>query len=145
MKPLATLCFVVIPCAMGAWPAWAAAPDRAQIVALEHRWLDAIRHHDSRTLETILAAGFTDTNASGKVRDREEVLSHASAPPNTTQAITQLKVRVYGDTAIASGINTVHSLAKGWTVEIAFTDVFVRGNRGWQAVSAQETLRKPAP
>jgi hypothetical protein len=37
----------------------------------------------------------------------------------------------------------VHSTTKGWTVEIAFTDVFVRGEQGWQAASAQETLREP--
>jgi len=54
-------------------------------------------------------------------------------------------VRVFGDTAIATGINTVHSKTKGWTVEVAFTDVFVRARGQWRAVSAQETLQKPAP
>ncbi|HET9836337.1 MAG TPA: nuclear transport factor 2 family protein [Rhodanobacteraceae bacterium] len=120
-----------------------AAAGKAQIIALEHRWLDAIRHHDRRALEMILADRFVDINASGRVRDRDEAIAHASAPADTTQTITQIKVRSYGDTAIATGINTVHSRTQGWTVDIAFTDVFVRGDHGWQAVSAQETLRKP--
>jgi ketosteroid isomerase-like protein len=120
------------------------AADRARIVALEHHWLDAIGSHDQRALEAILADGFIDINPSGRVRSRDEAIAHASAPAHTTQAITQLNVRVYGDTAVATGINTVHSRTQGWTVEIAFTDVFVRGTHGWQAVSAQETLRKPA-
>lgn len=135
---------VIAVSAGGSAAATDAAPDRAQIVALEHHWLDAIRTRDRDALEAILAADFVDINANGRMRDRDEAIAHASAPPDTTQAITQLKVRVHGDTAIATGINTVHSTTKDWTVEVAFTDVFVRGNHGWQAVSAQETLRKPA-
>lgn len=115
----------------------------AQVAALERQWLAAILHEDRHALENVLARGFVDINASGQVRDRDEAIAHASAPAHTTQAITQLKVRVYGATAIATGINTVHSTTQGWTVEVAFTDVFVRAGDGWQAVSAQETLRKP--
>lgn len=117
--------------------------DRAQIVALEQRWLAAIRNGDRYALENILANGFIDINVNGQMRDRDEVIAHSAAPPDSTQTITRLKVRVYGDTAIANGINTVHSKTQGWTVEVAFTDVFVRERGVWRAVSAQETLRKP--
>lgn len=126
-----------------AGPAFAASTASAQVAALERQWLAAILHKDRHALETILARGFVDINAKGQVRDRDEAIAHASAPAHTTQAITQLKVRVYGATAIATGINTVHSTAQGWTAEVAFTDVFVRAGDGWQAASAQETLRKP--
>jgi len=144
MKPLVALALAAIACvSVQARSASAAGTDRAQIIATEHHWLDAIRRHDRRALEAILADRFLDINANGELRDRQEAIAHASAP-DATQTITQLEVRVFGDTAIATGINTVHSLAKGWTVEIAFTDVFIRerGDR-WRAVSAQETLRKP--
>jgi ketosteroid isomerase-like protein len=117
--------------------------DRAQIAALEQRWLAAIRGGDRHALGEILAKGFVDINTDGKMRERDEAIAHASAPPDTTQTIRQLKVRVFGDTAVANGINTVHSKAHGWTVEVAFTDVFMRERGVWRAVSAQETLRKP--
>jgi ketosteroid isomerase-like protein len=142
MKTAPALAALVLLCG-GVHAAPPATPDRAQIAALERHWLDAIRHHDHRALAKILGKGFVDINAQGRVRDRDEAIAHASAPADTTQTITQLNVRVYGDTAIATGINTVHSTAKGWTVDIAFTDVFVRSDGGWRAVSAQETLRKP--
>ncbi|MBS0432631.1 MAG: hypothetical protein JSS21_09550 [Proteobacteria bacterium] len=45
--------------------------------------------------------------------------------------------------AIATGIHTVHAQAQGWTGKVAFTDVFRRAHGFWQAVSAQEPLRKP--
>ena len=136
------MCPVLACAAASAAQASQAETDRAQVVALEHRWLDAIRNGDRKALGDILADGFVDISTNGQTRDRAEAMAH-SAAPGATQSITQLTVRVFGDTAIANGINTVHSKAQGWTVEVAFTDVFVRRNGRWQAVSAQETLRKP--
>ena len=118
--------------------------DRGRIAALEQHWLAAIRNRDQRALENILADGFTDITVTGEKRGRKEAIAHAVAPADTTQTITRLNVRVFGDTAIATGINQVHSRAQGWTAEVAFTDVFVREHGDWRAVSAQETLRKPA-
>jgi ketosteroid isomerase-like protein len=119
--------------------------DRAQIAALEQRWLAAIRSGDRHALDEILAKDFIDIDTNGRMHDRDEAIAHASAPADATQKITQLQVRVHGGVAIANGINTVHSKAQGWTVEVAFTDVFLREGAGWRAVSAQETLRKPLP
>ncbi len=125
-------------------PTMDAGSDPAQIAALEQRWLNAIRSGDRHALENILADGFIDISTNGQTRDRAEAISHATAPPGSTQRITQLRVRVYGDAAIANGINRVHSMSQGWTVDVAFTDVFVRQHGRWRAVSAQETLQKPA-
>ena len=135
------MCLALASVATGAGQA-SAETDRGQIVALEHRWLDAIRSGDRKSLGDILADGFIDTNTNGQTRDRAHAMAH-SAAPGATQSITQLTVRLFGDTAIANGINTVHSKTQGWTVDVAFTDVFARRNGRWQAVSAQETLRKP--
>ncbi len=144
MKRLLAALFVAAP-AFGAHAAPAANPDQARIASLEHRWLAAIRSGDRGALGGILADGFIDIDTDGRTRDRAEAIAHASAPADATQEITQLNVRVFGDTAIAYGINTVHSKAQGWTVGVAFTDVFVREHGAWRAVSAQETLRKPPP
>ena len=142
--------YAILSCAMAAAATGAPAAqtssvdsDRAQIVALEHHWLAAIRSGDREALGAILAEGFIDIDINGRMRNRDQAIAHASAPPDTTQTIAELKVRVFGDTAIANGINTVHSKAQGWTVEVAFTDVFLREGASWHAVSAQETLRKP--
>ncbi|HXE67341.1 MAG TPA: hypothetical protein VN630_09875, partial [Rhodanobacteraceae bacterium] len=58
--------------------------------------------------------------------------------------VTGMRVRVWDDTAIATGINHMHSDTQGWSVDVAFTDVFSRIDGRWRAVSSQETLRKPA-
>ncbi|HEX6614482.1 MAG TPA: nuclear transport factor 2 family protein, partial [Rhodanobacteraceae bacterium] len=78
--------------------------DGARVAALERQWLAAVLHKDRHALENLLADGFVDINAEGQVRGRDEAIAHASAPAGTTQAITRLKVRVYGNSAIATGI-----------------------------------------
>lgn len=138
---LAALSVAALACASQV--AGAAKSDQAQIVSLEHRWLSAIRSGDRPALDGILADGFIDIDTNGRMRDRAEALAHASTPPDTTQTITRLQVRVFGETAVATGINTVHSKTQGWAVEVAFTDVFLREHGAWRAISAQETLRKP--
>lgn len=114
------------------------------VVKLEHAWIGAIRQHDTAMLARILADDFTDIDVHGHIRDKADAMTTSTAPSGTTQTLRDLRVRRYGDSAVANGINVVHSKAKGWTVQIAFTDVFVRRHGQWQAVSAQETLQRPA-
>src|SRR5690242_18534219 len=86
---LAALSVAALACA--AQVAQAAKSDQVQIVSLEHRWLSAIRSGDRPALSRILADGFIDIDTNGRMRDRAEALAHASAPPDTTQTITQLR------------------------------------------------------
>ena len=117
-------------------------PDKMQIIDLEHQWLRAASAGDRDTLESLLADNFVDVNVDGQVRDRAQVIGRPGAPPHSTQTLEELRVRVWGDTAVATGINVVHSLDKGWTVAVPFTDTFTRVQGRWRAVSSQETLRR---
>lgn len=116
--------------------------DRAAVAQVEQDWLAALRDDDRAALGRILADDFTDITVHGEVRHKAAAVAHRTAP-GTDQRVHDLQVRVYGDTAVATGTNTVHSRAQGWSVDVAFTDVFVRRHGHWQAVSAQETLRSP--
>ncbi|MEO6967744.1 MAG: nuclear transport factor 2 family protein [Rhodanobacteraceae bacterium] len=117
--------------------------DKAQIAQIEICWLAAIRTGDRAALKPILADDFIDISARGKIRSKSDAIADSAAPAGATQTITQLNVRVWGDTAVATGINQIHSNDKGWTVEVPFTDVFARIRGRWRAVSSQETLRAP--
>lgn len=141
-----TIPLLIVLLATPATPAAAPATHRnGTIVKLEHAWLTAARHHDTATLAHILADDFIDINVHGQTRDKAAAMAAHAAPAGTTQTLRDIKVRHYGTSAIVTGINVVHSKTKGWTVQVAFTDVFVRRHDGkWQAVSAQETLRHSA-
>jgi ketosteroid isomerase-like protein len=61
----------------------------------------------------------------------------------TTQAarIGEMKVRVFGDSAIVTGSDTEKSTSKGKDVidKYLWTDVFVKRDGRWQAVASQST------
>lgn len=146
--PFATVAaFAMLACASAAFPrAGEALPatDSATIVNLEQRWLAAVSPGGDRgTLDAILAEDYIDTDWQGRTRDKADLLKGVTAK-GVTERVTGMRVRVWGDTAIATGINHMHSAAKGWSVDVAFTDVFSRIDGRWRAVSSQETLRKHA-
>ncbi len=120
------------------------ATDRTTVTRLEQRWVADIRSGNRGDLATILSDDYRDINWQGYVRDKTALLATLHRSADIRQHISQLRVRVWGDTAVATGINEVHSASKGWTVEVPFTDVFARIDGHWRAVASQETLRKPA-
>ncbi len=117
---------------------------KSVIAKLEQRWLAAVSpggHRDD--LRAILADNFIDVDWQGRVRHKADLIA-APAQAHVTQQVTDLRIRLWGDPAIATGINHVHATDKPWSVAVSFTDVFVRIDGHWRAVSAQETLRKPS-
>jgi len=108
-----------------------------EVRAVEERWLS----NESRPeiVASILANDFVHVLAVGFI-DRNEHLQylkqHPGAFPGAKQ-FEQLRIRVYGDTAVATGIVST-DLGAGTAKRTAFTDVFVRRNGRWLAVNAQE-------
>ena len=142
-----TAAFAMIACAAPTFPQTAegaTATDRATVTQLEQRWLAAVSPGGDRSvLAGILADVYVDTDWQGHLRNKVDLLNAATAK-DVTERVTDMRVRVWGDTAIATGINHMHSSAKGWSVDVAFTDVFSRIDGRWRAVSSQETLRTSA-
>ena len=121
-----------------------AGDDTQQLLSLEHRWLDASMQRDIPALHDILADDFIDVTYKGGLRNKADHLQSSLAPSKTRQSLDELKVRFYGDTGIVTGLNTIVALDGSFTAEIRFTDVFVKHDGRWQAVSAQETpVMKP--
>jgi ketosteroid isomerase-like protein len=113
----------------------------ARLRAVEHEWITAAVHRDRATLDRLLADNFIDISYRGQRRTKADVLDAQAAPPGSRQTLSDLQVRVYGETGIVTGVNTV-SIGKQAPVRIRFTDVFVRAGNGWRAVSAQETIER---
>jgi Domain of unknown function (DUF4440) len=116
--------------------------DTDELVHLEHRWLAAAMQRDTSVLDEILADDFIDVNSRGEVRDKADHLRSTSAPAHTRQTLGELKVRIYGPAAVVTGLNTIAAPDGSFTARVRFTDVFVKRDGRWRAVSAQETLEK---
>jgi hypothetical protein len=71
-----------------------------------------------------------------KTQHIEWAVGHPDAG-NHRKTFEELRVRVYGDTGIATGI-VLDVDPSGRRSRTIFTDVFVRRHGRWQAVNAQE-------
>lgn len=139
----------VLACAflLLAGPAWASADgDRRAIVALEQRWLAHIA--DPAVLEDILADDFVHPLSDGAVIGKAEQVAWARShptPPGRTARFEKLDVRIYGRTAIATGLVEAREPGRAGPRRTLFTDVFVERGGRWRAVNAQENLVPDRP
>jgi len=112
--------------------------DRKTLLALEDEWLHA---RDAATLQRILADDYVHPVAQGvflsKAEHIEWYVKHLPPPVRKTR-FDQVRVRIYGDTAVANGIVIASDESGKELDRSVFTDVFVYRDGRWQAVNAQE-------
>lgn len=129
----------------------ALADDRAELLALERRWDEAIVRRDAAALETILADDFLLIGPNGAVADKAALIKGVADPDGVSFdpfETEDVRVRVYGEVAILTGhfTQTAHLGPRSETVQLAYTDVYHRTPQGWRAVSAHATvIRRPKP
>ena len=119
-----------------------------EIIQLEQTWTDASLKKDRATVERILADDYVYTHSNGSVLNKtQEIAETMSADIKWTSTInSDMKVRIFGDVAIITGIQTAQGTAKGYTPgPRRFTDIFVKRNGRWQCIGGQSTLMPAKP
>lgn len=109
------------------------------IVKLEHHWLAV--ENAPPALDDILAEDFIHVLPQGIITKREQLdfmRTHPAPKDGTTRRFEDLRVRVYGTAAVATGV-VVAGAPNGKMQKTAFTDVFALRDGRWRAVNAQET------
>jgi ketosteroid isomerase-like protein len=112
-----------------------------ELMRAERDWSAAFLSHDVSVVDRILADDFIGTDGRGIMTDKRQELEDARAEtPDRkvlSEAIDDMKVRVYGDTAIVNGRATekVQAGGKEFVVRYRRTDVFVKRGGRWQCVS----------
>ncbi len=116
-----------------------------ELLKLQREWLDAYQKHDAAALERIEADDFTLTEGDGKVTTKaEDVASVKNAkPPQPDDAfdVQDVKVRLYGDTAVLIGRVIIRYRNKGQMVaeQYRYTDTYLKRRGRWQVVASQLT------
>ena len=112
-----------------------------ELIEMERDWSAAYLSHDVSVVNRLLADDFIGTDGRGVMTDKKQELEDArSENPNRkvlSEAIDDMKVRIYGDTAIVNGRTTekIQSGGKEFVIQYRRTDVFVKRNGRWQCVS----------
>ncbi len=118
--------------------------DGALILSLEKAWNLAEEHKDVHALEQLLSSTLVYTDIDGSFMDRAQFLGSVknSSPEEDRFIYEDLKVRVYGDSAVVTGMYHEKGILKGKPISRRgrFTDTWVKENGTWLCVASQNTL-----
>ena len=116
-----------------------------QLIQMERDWSQADVKKDAAALNRILAEDWNGIAFQGTVLTKPEVLRqvglHSDATATESSELGEMKIRIFGNTALVSGTEIERSEYKGKdsSGKYIWTDVFVRRNGRRQAVSSQST------
>jgi ketosteroid isomerase-like protein len=116
------------------------------IAALEQKWVDAAKAGNADAIAPMLSERLIDTNSDGKVGGKTETLAAIKSAKWDISQISNVKVTVFGSTAIASGDwrgkGTDNTGAKIDTHE-RWTDTWMKTASGkWQCVATHSSTVK---
>src|SRR5215471_20676438 len=113
------------------------------VADLEQQWLKSQQANNPEPLAALLADGFTNTSSGGKVSNKAESIAEAKATKYTSVDYGDLKVMVFGDTAIAVGTfkaKGTDASGKPLDANERFTDTWVKTAGGkWQCVASHQS------
>jgi ketosteroid isomerase-like protein len=116
------------------------------VAALEQQWLQSQKTNNPDLVAPLLADKFTGTGSDGKVSGKAQALADAKASKYESMEYEDVKVTVFGGTAIATG----GSRAKGTDASgkpmdnhSRWTDTWVKMRSGqWQCVASHVSTIK---
>ncbi|HXL23658.1 MAG TPA: nuclear transport factor 2 family protein [Candidatus Dormibacteraeota bacterium] len=124
-----------------AWSQAQTASDTEKAVAaLEQQWLQSQKTNNPDLVAPLLADKFVNTGIDGKVTSKAEMLATAKATKYESVEYVDIKVTVFGDTAIATGGfkgKGTDESGKPFDNYERFTDTWVKMPNGkWQCVAS---------
>jgi ketosteroid isomerase-like protein len=98
---------------------------------------------DRATMERLYADDYMYTHSNGTVHNKGQDIAESMSPDQawTAHKSEDLKVHVYGNVAVVTGVSTLTGSSKGYVSgPRRFTEVWVRRNGRWQEVGGQSTI-----
>jgi ketosteroid isomerase-like protein len=121
--------------------------DEQAVTTAEHQWLKSQQTNNVELLAPLLDDKVVETSEEGKVSaGKDAVLADAKSDTWSSADYTDLKVTVFGHTAIATGTfigKRTNAAGKPLDVRVRFTDTWVKmGNGNWLCVATHDSLLK---
>ena len=146
LAAIAVLCFgmaqITAQKAVSTAEAEDSSPD--EIRRLEQERNQAVLKGDAAALDRMTSDDYTFINQRGELRTKADIVSGFKSGSYKYEArqISDLKIRVYGNTAIVTGRATQKGIenTKDYSGENRFTRVYVKKEGRWVSVALQVTL-----
>ena len=114
-----------------------------QLESLEKERAQAVIKGDTAALDKMTADDYVLTDVNGKVRTKAETMDaiKSGVIKVTSNDVDDLKVHVYGNTAVVTGRSDAKGTIDGKEIggPVRFTRVYVKRNGTWQSVAFQQT------
>ena len=116
-----------------------------QLIQIERDWCTSSLKRDALLLGRILADDYTGVSNRGLLLTKTETIAGLADKTSSITACvdTDMKVRVYGDTAVVTGLGVRSGTYQGAPFSdrrFLWTDIFVRRDGRWQCVASQGTV-----
>ena len=123
----------------------ALAQDSSKVIAMENAWNMAEMHNDAKAVDLLLAADFVMTTAEGTLLNKAQMMASVqdtSYAPEVLQS-SDMKARLYGDTAVVTGSYHEKGVDKGkpWERRGRFTDTWILLGGRWQCVASHFSVK----
>jgi ketosteroid isomerase-like protein len=116
---------------------------RAEIKKLEDRRFQAMIDSDFDTLDKLLGDGLIYTHSTAQADTRAEYIALCKKGVFKYLKIERPveNIQVYGDTVVVTGQTKMDAIVEGKpkVLNSRYTDVWIRGAKGWQMVVWQST------
>lgn len=118
--------------------------DAATIRALEIKWTESYKQRNIDNLSSLLAEEFVITVEDGTVYSKAGYISHTADSKVHVQVadMSDLKVRIHGDTAVVTGAyhEKGESDGKPYEYHDRLTDVWMKAAGKWQVVASHYSV-----
>ena len=118
--------------------------DAAAVRALELKWTESYKQRNIEVLSSLLADDFVITIEDGSVYSKAGYISHSADAATHVQVaeLSDLKVRIHGDTAIVTGAyhEKGDSGGKPYEYHDRLTDTWMKLSGKWQVVASHYSV-----
>lgn len=116
------------------------------VATLEQQWLQSQKTNNPDLVAPLLAERFVETGSDGKVMNKTEMLAISKATKYVSAEYEDVKVAVFGDTAIATGgfkAKGTDDSGKPMDIHERWTDTWIKMPSGkWQCVASHGSTIK---
>jgi ketosteroid isomerase-like protein len=114
-----------------------------ELTALELAWAEASRQHDGTWFEKHLADTYVSTDQNGVIYDKAARIARVKNPARKVEALSfeNIKVQLYGDTAIVAGLSISKGSYEGKdsSGRSRWTDTWVKRGGQWRCVAGHSS------
>ena len=108
----------------------------------EKQWAESVASGDSGVIVRILADDFIGVDPDGSQYNKEAMVKGTFDAPKyfLSNHLNEVKIRFYGNTAVAQGNETWVKRKDSFTGRFVWTDTWVLRNDKWQIVAAEDLI-----